>query len=118
MALEILNIKNAGEKGSEALRLEVIQECDLRDFAVADLTFDAKGEESNIYRHFFRFPHLIVKKGDRILLHTKSGKYHTYLTGDKTLVHHVYWGSNSTIWNQDGDSVELFRLRRIDSLSV
>lgn len=118
MSLEILGVKNAGETNKEYLRLKVLKDCNLRNFAIADLTFDSKGKESNVYRHFFRFPPELVKEGDIIWLYTKAGNNDRVLSTTKVPIHRIFIGSDSTIWNQDGDKVELLQVNTIGSFDL
>lgn len=117
MSLTIIKVFNPGEK-NERLSLRVISDCDLRNFAVVDLTYDENSNESNVYRHFYRFSSIRVSEGDIVRLYTGKGRYKTSVGKDKRTIHEVYWGSGSTIWNQDGDKVEVLSVRTISSKNV
>lgn len=117
MSLKIIGVFNAGEE-SERLSLLVTSDCDLRSFAVVDLTFNQKGDESNIYRHFYRFSSRNVKDGDKVRLYTGKGKNRTIVDQEHRTIHKIYWGSDNSIWNQDGDKVEVLRVHTIASKNV
>jgi len=53
--------------------------------------------------HVFKLPHIKLKPGQDVRVHTGGG-YDAY--GNPI---HLYWGSSSYIWNNDGDNATLKR---------
>lgn len=115
MALELLKIENSNTATGEFVRLKATAQVNISSYAVVDRTFDGKGNPTNIYRHFFRFPDLVIGKGDFIRLYTGKGKDSTYTNDKGTTTYQFYWGSDECIWNDNGgDAAELLYVKTIE----
>ncbi|HEV7332712.1 MAG TPA: hypothetical protein VGN63_16860 [Flavisolibacter sp.] len=114
MSLRINKLEKDGDASKEYLLLEATETINLHDYAVVDKTFDANGTESNLFRHFFRFPMTQVKKGEFVSLRTGKGNYvlGTLTTGKP--VHRFYWGSDAPIWNDaSAEKVEILKVATV-----
>lgn len=118
MKLKILLINNSDDINKEYVRLKVLDDCDLNDFALVDTTFTEDGDISNKHRHFYWFPTTLVKKGDFVRLYSGTN------TGDKpnikadVTVHIFYWEQGSPVWNNDGDEASLLEIKVHDIKTV
>lgn len=110
MKLRILSIHEQGNADKEYVWLEVVEDCNLDHYGLADTTFTATDKISNKLRHFFWFPPTEVKEGERVVLQTCSGKNDTYQSSDGKKVHRFFWGLKSAVWNDDGDAAVLFEI--------
>ncbi|MBY4951223.1 hypothetical protein [Pantoea sp. DY-17] len=115
MKLKILNVKDKGNPALERVRLVATEDdVDLRDFIIMDNTFDLDDRKSNKYRHCYDFePHKIkLKRKDRVVLHTCSGKNKTISNkNDEDIsVYHIYWGLGHSVWNKEGDTAHLIEV--------
>lgn len=111
MKLKILSIHEQGDAAKEYVRLEVIEDCDLQYYGLADTTYTSKGTISNKLRHFFWFPEKDVKKGERVVLRTGTGTNGEYVIEGGKKVHRFFWGLQSAVWNDEGDAAVLFQIR-------
>lgn len=113
MSLEILSIKKHGDAKNEYVMLKATADINLFDYAILDTTFN-NGKTSNIMRHYFRFPKLLVKKDERVALNTRKGTYSKGLTSLDNVLHNLYWNSDAPIWNDDNpDLAELLKVATI-----
>lgn len=95
------------ETDDEYIMFKATEDCQLHDYLIHDDTFDSEGELSNKLRHMYRFPKLLVKKGEYVVLFVKKqGKYKKATQGANQF-HFLYWGTNTNIFNQDGDKLYL-----------
>lgn len=110
MKLKILSIHEQGDAGKEYVWLEVVEDCNLDHYGVADTTYTSENKISNKLRHFFWFPPKTVKKGERVVLRTSAGTNDQYTASDGKKVHRYFWGLGSSVWNDDGDAAVLFEI--------
>ena len=115
MKLRILSIGEQGNANKEHVWLEAKQDCDLKFYGLADTTYTSSNSISNKLRHFFWFPPKAVKKGELVLLRTKTGTNGKYTASDGRTVHRFYWNLKSAVWNNDGDAAVLFEMRSWDT---
>jgi hypothetical protein len=115
MKLKIKSVYN-GSKTDEYVWLEVLQDCNLRDYAIADNTFEADGDLSNKHPHIFRFPSTSVKAGEIVVLHT--GKKRELGTYQGTKRHRFFWGLGSAVWNDNGDKAILLQIAGSAAVSI
>jgi hypothetical protein len=114
MSLKINTLKKHGDASEEYLILEATDNINLSDYAVVDRTYDAEGKVSNIFRHFYRFPSIQVKKGEFVSLRTSKGKDGPGTLNDNTPVHRFYWGSAAPIWNDGNvESAEVLKVATV-----
>lgn len=99
------------DKSKQRLLLDVVEDGNLSNYAVVDNTFTEKGTPSNKQRHFYAFPDYDVKKGDAIVLYTKSGSLAPTFRNEatETKYHYFFWGVDHSIWNSD-DTAHLLQL--------
>lgn len=110
MKLRIDKLFNHGNANKEHVVLTVLEDTNLHYYVIADTTYTDAGKISNTFRHFAWLPTADGKKGDRVALWTTKGKYKRVVADDGTVWHHVYWGSDAPIWNDDGDAAVLMEL--------
>lgn len=114
MSIKILSFQNKGKAADEFIELEVIQDCNLMNYAVADTTYNEEGKVENVWRHFHRFLPASAKKGDRVLLYTRKGTNDVRVweksPGVKVKVYDRYWGFSNPILNDGGDCVALYNI--------
>lgn len=115
MSLKINSLKKDGNALKEYLLLEATENINLSDYAIVDRTFDADGNVSNLFKHFFRFPPIMLNKGEQVLLFTGKGINGKGLRrGSGILVHSIYWGSDAPVWNDaNTESVEVLKVATV-----
>jgi hypothetical protein len=107
MSIKILKILPKGDESDERITFSVLEDCNLGDYLVADDTF-ANGAPSNRLRNVYFFPSIDVKKGERVSVRTKKGKYSVYQEAPtKPKWHRLYWGLDKPVWNDSGDCAHL-----------
>lgn len=109
MDIRIVGIQNKGSFSQEYVHLEVVRDCDMGRYAIADTTYNANGTVSSKLRHFHWFVDQPVKAGDTIYLYTRSGNDNSKPNNTKT-VYHCFWGLKSSVWNNTGDGAVLMHL--------
>lgn len=111
MSLQIVKIHEKGTGNKEYVELKVLEACDLVGFIVSDTTYIAENTVSNRLRHMYWFLSQKVAKGDYVFLRTGKGTdtVHANTAGTKTYVR--YWGLDSSVWNNTGDTAVLFALK-------
>jgi hypothetical protein len=113
MKLRILSVHGQGDFNEEHVLLEVVQDCDLGAFILADTTYGADGKPSNKVRHTFWFPAKKLKAKDLVSVWTKKGKATVGETTNKKPVHRFFWGLETAVWNDEGDQAVLLELVEI-----
>lgn len=111
MKLKILSIHEQGNANKEYVLLEVVEDCNLDYYGLADTTYTSNDKISNKLRHFYWFPATNVKKGEWAVLQTGTGKNDQYTAASGKKVHRFFWGLGSAVWNNDGDAAVLFEMR-------
>lgn len=118
MDLKIVRIKNAGDYDKEYVMLQAVEDCDLSGYLVMDTTYDDTNVESNKRRHVYWFPEKRIEKGEYVSLWTKPGAANTGKTTGGGVIHRFYWGVQTAIWNDEGDTALLFRVAEVEQFSV
>ncbi|MFG0669427.1 hypothetical protein ACF8E6_02540 [Pseudomonas sp. xss_1] len=118
MELKIHSVSGRGSSSSEYVIIDVLKDCNLKNFMICDRTFNSDGKPSNKHRHVYFFPSCEVKKGEVVWLNTCPGTNRKNKTSDGRLAHEFYWGLNSSVWNDSGDKVYLIKMEAIDALDV
>jgi hypothetical protein len=114
MSLQIDKLQKDGDASQEYLLFKATKDLNLNDYAVVDRTYDAEGKISNVFRHFFRFPELQIKKGEFVSLRTGKGDYKLAKLEGGQPVHRFYWGSDAPIWNDTNvESAELLNVATV-----
>lgn len=106
MNLKFQKIGNKG-KEDEYILFYAEDNCSLHNYLIHDDTFDSDGEISNILRHMYRFPCISVKPGEYVALYTKKIGHYVSGTYGTNPCHILYWGTNTSVFNQDGDNLYL-----------
>lgn len=109
MKVKILSVHNQGNFDEEYVLLEVVSDCDIGKYVLADTTYTSTGTVSNKLRHVYWFPDKDVKKGELVSLRTKAGTNTELTNSSGTKVHRFYWGLKTSVWNDDGDCAVLLQ---------
>lgn len=96
---------NRADGEDERLVLFCTDDANIGDYMVMDTTFDKKGNRSNIFRHVYPFIRKQIKKGEFVVLYTRSGLAHS-----KGNTHFFFMGSKANVWNDNHDSVTLYEI--------
>lgn len=104
MNISIKEIKNRGDLENERVVYIVNSDCDLGRF----LSFKTKSTDdgnsiSNLIINPYWFPDTNVKKGDLVVLYTKSGVNNSRENEDKTTTHFFYLDNNDPIFKEETD---------------
>ena len=59
---------------NDLLLFKAIGKCTLSNYIVYDKTYDESGDESNIFPHMYRFPDIMLEKGEYVALRLHKGK--------------------------------------------
>lgn len=110
MALKILEIQGKGDKDSEYVKLEVIDDCYLANYVLFDTTYRTSDKVSNKQRHVYLLPYKDVKKGDTIYLYTRKGSDESTKYEYISNTHKLFWNLNQAVWNDGGDKAILIRI--------
>ncbi|MGC4038409.1 MAG: hypothetical protein QM764_20765 [Chitinophagaceae bacterium] len=108
MKLKIRTITDHGHD-SERIAIDVEQDTNLNEYILLDTTYK-NGQLSNKDRHPYLFPDQKVKKGDVVVLLTKKGINTTESKANGSVIYFFYWGLDSNVWNNDGDSASLLHI--------
>lgn len=110
MDVRISSVHAHGDAGEEYVMLRVQQDCDLVNYMLADTTFIDPEHISNELRHMFWFASKQVRAGDVVVLRTGTGTDVDEPQKDGTTRHRLFWGLQSSVWNDTGDTAILFRI--------
>lgn len=110
MKLKIRSIHEQGKAADEYVLFDVLEDCSMEYFAVADTTYVSATSISNKLRHFFWFPPARVKKGELVVLRTSVGTNDSYKNTAGVMVHRFFWGLKSAVWNNTGDAAVVFEM--------
>jgi hypothetical protein len=111
MDIKILSIHEQGNADKEYVFIEVLNDCNLKYYGLADTTYSTPTSISNKLRHFYWWTSHDVKKGERVVLRTGKGKNDSYVNNAGHTVHRFFWGLGSAVWNDTGDAAVLFNMR-------
>lgn len=113
MELKIVEINGKGNKDSEYVKLEVLNDCRLSNYVLFDTTFRTSDKVSNKQRHVYLFPYKDAKKGDTIYLYTRKGNDESTTYEYISNTHKLYWNLNQAVWNNTGDKAILIKIADI-----
>lgn len=114
MELTIIKIIDHGNPSSEKVILKAEQDLNLYSYAICDNTYKSGTEEfSNERRNFYSFPAMDIRKGEYVILWSKSGNYHKTKTENGNICHNFYWSLTQGVWNNNGDLAVLINIEQI-----
>ena len=101
MTLRITKIEDAGDLDRERLVLRASDDVDIGDFIVliARATGEEKVRSGDIARAYW-FEDKRIKKGDLVVLYSKSGTRREKENASGTTSHFYYWGRETACWNE------------------
>lgn len=100
-SLKFSSFADAGDLTKERLVLRADADLGVGQFAILRSRKSSTGATAG-KKPAFWFPDKDVKRGDLVILYTKSGKSSVKaLEGDRT-AHFFYWGEESAFWGEDG----------------
>ncbi|WP_157862011.1 hypothetical protein [Methylobacterium sp. Leaf361] len=110
MDLRVIKIFNHGNNATEHVMLRADADIpDLSKYGICDSTYVHDDKPSNKERHFFWFPPKKILLGEYVVLNTRRGTYERYADkANDRILHRIFWGLNTTIWNKAGDKAVLF----------
>lgn len=126
MGLEIVRVLNDsdGNPNKEVVILRAtVDGVNLADYGFQDNTYSKDGKLSNLQRHFFRLPKLVLKKeGDTVYVYTGQRSERTIMADHITYLHTLeaplFLNLDHCIWNNEGDKIQLFRITLVDEKPV
>lgn len=111
MNIEIDKVVDNGSHNVERIELNVVGNCNLHNYILADTTYTDETHISNKLRHMYWFLNQNVIAGDKVVIYTKQGKASTELiNGGRNTKYTYYWGLGNSVWNNTGDAALLFNI--------
>jgi len=110
MNIRIIDVKNKGDIDRERVVLLVSANDDVGHYLILDTTYDGDNV-SNKVQHPCWIPDAPVRKGDLVVIYTKSGVDKAIRNKDGSDTHFFYRGLDKSIWNKDGDCAILMDIR-------
>ena len=110
--LKIVSIGNGELLVSEHVFLKVEANCDADDYLLTDSTYGSDEAPTTMLGHVFFFPPCLVKKGDYVMVWTRSGTPYLSRTTWDARQHNLFWGLDKTVWSVEGDQAFLFHAPR------
>jgi hypothetical protein len=111
MKLRILSVHNGGDYDNEYVMLEAVENCNIGFYMLADSTYVNPLQVSDKLRHIYWMPHQKVESGERVSVWTKPGTNTIKINDAGVVIHRLFWGLNTAVWNDEGDCAVLFQLR-------
>jgi hypothetical protein len=119
MPFKITYVNNSSDPSDEYVVLKATGLTNnLGYYAVVDKTFFPDGQQSNKFRHIFRFKSKLVKKGEYVILISGRGTPRSFTDSAGDYVHYIYWNSDECVWNDKGDTAYLIKYSKISELQV
>jgi hypothetical protein len=110
MKVEIIGVHGQGDFDEEYVSLQVLEDCDIGHYVIADSTYFDNGKISNKVRHTYWFPDKQVKKDDIVTLWTKPGTNTTGTSKSGKPLHRFFWDLKEAVWNDEGDCAVLLEI--------
>lgn len=113
MNLAIQKIVTPGKLDTERVLFKVLAEEAIGFYGVFKTVETGENTVSSNVRKTYWFPDKDVKKGDLIVLYSKSGINTERKESDGSTVHFFYWGNNASQWEKRekaSDAVVLFKI--------
>ena len=110
MKVRIKSVHGHGDFYKEYVLMEVVEDCNIGHFILADSTYTGEHQVSNRLRHILWIPDKTVKQGDLVSVWTKGGANTTVTNDQGQTVHRFFWGLETAVWNDEGDCAILFNI--------
>ncbi|QBO59550.1 hypothetical protein [Chryseobacterium salivictor] len=111
MKLKINSVVDYGTLESERVNLTVVEDCNLNHYILIDTTYSGEDTISNKIRHTHWFNSQKVKKGDEVVLYTKTGKTKIEdINNGINKRYTMYWKLGNSVWNNAGDAAVLLEV--------
>lgn len=110
MHLKVRSIHGHGDAAQEYVVIDVIEDCDIGSYMLADSTYLPNGNISNRLRHVYWLPDQKVKKGDTVFVWTGVGVPNSLPSQHGGTGYHLHWGLKDPVWNDTGDCAVLLQL--------
>ncbi len=110
MNIEINKITDAGSLEKERIIFNVLLDDELGFYGAFKTKKTGPTAVSSGIKATYWFPDRQVKKGDLVVLYSKSGVNTERNNKDGTTSHFFYWGMSDATWNDSEDSVVLFKI--------
>lgn len=102
MQLELKSFADVGIIDKERLAIRVLADVNIGSYVVLRSIKSDKGKPVSGTKDAYWFPDIEVKKGDMIVLYTKSGTSgKKALAGGDGLAHFYYWSKKTPLWGED-----------------
>lgn len=108
MNIEILSVKDAGNKEKERVVLNVVKDADLGDFIIATSVATSDDTISPNLKNIYWLPNKSVKAGDLVVVYTKKGKQRKIENKDGSTSYFCYWDLADSLASNDAATVVLF----------
>ncbi len=110
MKLKFVSIQSHGDYNKEFADLQATEDCDIGKYLLTDSTYTKENTVSNKLRHVYWFPDKQVKAGEYVRIFTRPGTSDTITSPNGSVIHKLYWGLKTAVWNDDGDSAILMEI--------
>ena len=108
MNIEILSVKDAGNKEKERVVLNVVKDADLGDFIIATSVATSDDTISPNLKNVYWLPNKNVKAGDLVVVYTKKGKQRKIENKDGSISYFCYWDLADGLDSNEATTVVLF----------
>ncbi|WP_295487713.1 hypothetical protein [uncultured Pseudomonas sp.] len=121
-ALKIFEVQNAGVANEECVLIQVLQSCDLAEYALILTMPTIDGHPVPVKDHFLWFGQGFVNQGDWVFVYTASGSTKiTPIDGLSTLglmnrLISIHWGKDHTIFQNRALSPVLIKIGAVGVL--
>ena len=116
MSVRLENFSNSGDLEKERIVMKVSANGDIGAYAVFR-SLKRENEITTTITDQFWFPDREIKKGDRIVLYSKSGDHSTKTNDDGTSSHFFYWDKTTPLWAESTYSAVLLHVDRWHSIN-
>ena len=111
MKLKISEIENKGVAENERIILKVLESDNVGQYVIFKTKKLADDRVSSRPSDVFWFQNKEVKKGDWVVIYTKSGTYKSIINEKGNTSHFFYWDKKEPLWK---DSIDIPILLHID----
>ncbi|WP_312288455.1 MULTISPECIES: hypothetical protein [Bacteroidota] len=119
MKLNIKTVTDFGTHASERVWLEVLEDCNLKNYMLTDTTYKEDNSISNKVRHVHWFEPKNVRGGDEIVFYTRRGNESSEsINNGRNTRYFLFWGLDSYVWNNSGDAAILFEINNWKTTKV